>query len=33
MKKFINARIYRGHDDASEILVDNGAIARIGCSW
>ncbi|HCW05432.1 MAG TPA: cytosine deaminase [Clostridium sp.] len=29
MKKFINAVIYR-HDDASEILVDNGVIKAIG---
>lgn len=30
MKKFTNARIYRQHDDASEILVDKGAIKAIG---
>ena len=30
MKKFINARIYREHDHASEILVDKGVITQIG---
>ena len=29
MKKFTNAVIY-GHDDANEILVDNGVIKAIG---
>lgn len=29
MKKFINARLYR-HDDATEILVENGVITQIG---
>ena len=29
MKKFTNAVIY-GHDDANEILVDNGIIKAIG---
>lgn len=29
MKKFINAVIY-GHDDANEILVENGVIKSIG---
>ncbi len=30
MKKFTNARIYRGQDDTSEILVDKGVIKQIG---
>ncbi len=30
MKKFTNARIYRGRDDTSEILVENGKIKQIG---
>ena len=30
MKKFTNARIYRQHDEASEILVDKGVIKQIG---
>ena len=30
MKKFTNARIYRQHDETSEILVDNGVITQIG---
>ncbi|WP_111720435.1 cytosine deaminase [Homoserinimonas sp. OAct 916] len=30
MKKFTNARIYRQHDHASEILVDKGVITQIG---
>lgn len=30
MKKFTNARIYRQHDKASEILVDKGVIKQIG---
>ena len=30
MKKFTNARIYRQHDEASEILVDQGVIKQIG---
>ncbi len=32
MKKFTNARIYRQHDHASEILVDQGVIKQIGTS-
>ncbi len=32
MKKFTNARIYRQHDEASEILVDKGVIRQIGKS-
>ncbi|MEO7006258.1 MAG: cytosine deaminase [Terrimesophilobacter sp.] len=32
MKKFTNARIYRQHDEASEILVDEGIIKQIGTS-
>ncbi len=33
MKKFTNARIYRQHDQASEILVDEkGAIKQIGAN-
>ena len=32
MKKFTNARIYRQHDEASEILVDKGVIKQIGKS-
>jgi cytosine deaminase len=32
MKKFTNARIYRQHDDSSEILVDKGVIKQIGKS-
>jgi cytosine deaminase len=30
MKKFTNARIYRQHDEPSEILVDKGVIQQIG---
>src|SRR5690554_346306 len=30
MKKFTNARIYRQHDETSEILVDQGVIKQIG---
>ena len=30
MKKFTNARIYRQHDDTSQILVDKGVIKQIG---
>jgi cytosine deaminase len=30
MKKFTNARIYRQHDEISELLVDKGKIQRIG---
>ena len=30
MRKFTNARIYRRHEEASEILVDRGVIQRIG---
>lgn len=30
MKKFTNARIYRQHDEASEILIDKGVIKQIG---
>ncbi len=30
MKKFTNARIYRQHDEVSEILVDKGVIRQIG---
>ncbi len=30
MKKFTNARIYRQHDEASEILVEKGVIKQIG---
>ncbi len=30
MKKFVNARIYRQHDEPSEILVDKGVIQQIG---
>ena len=30
MKKFTNARIYRQHDETSEILVENGVIKQIG---
>jgi len=30
MKKFTNARIYRQHDEANEILVDKGVIKQIG---
>lgn len=30
MKKYTNARIYRQHDDASEILVEGGIIKQIG---
>ena len=30
MKKFTNARIYRQHDETSEILVDKGVIQQIG---
>ena len=30
MKKFTNARIYRQHDEISEILVDKGVITQIG---
>ena len=30
MKKFTNARIYRQHEEASEILVDKGVIKQIG---
>ncbi|MEO7072908.1 MAG: amidohydrolase family protein, partial [Rhodanobacter sp.] len=30
MKKFTNARIYRQHDEVSEILVDKGVIKQIG---
>lgn len=30
MKKFTNARIYRQHDEAREILVDKGVIKQIG---
>ena len=30
MKKFTNARIYRQHDDTSEMLVDKGVIKQIG---
>jgi cytosine deaminase len=30
MKKFTNARIYRQHDEPSEILVDTGVIQQIG---
>ena len=30
MKKFTNARIYRQHDDVSEILVEDGVIKQIG---
>ncbi len=30
MKKYINARIYRQHDDLNEILVDKGVIQQIG---
>jgi len=30
MKKFTNARIYRQHDDASDILVEDGVIKKIG---
>lgn len=30
MKKFTNARIYRKHDEVSEILVDKGVIQEIG---
>lgn len=32
MKKFTNARIYRQHDEVSEILVDKGVIKQIGKS-
>ncbi|HNP64196.1 MAG TPA: amidohydrolase family protein [Woeseiaceae bacterium] len=30
MKKFTNARIYRQHDEAQEILVDKGVIKQVG---
>ncbi len=30
MKKFTNARIYRRHDETSEILVDRGVIRQVG---
>ncbi len=30
MKKFTNARIYRQHDEVSEILVDKGVIKQVG---
>jgi len=30
MKKFTNARIYRQHEEASEILVDKGVITQVG---
>lgn len=30
MKKFTNARIYRQHGEASEILVENGVITQVG---
>ncbi len=30
MKKFTNARIYRQHEEPSEILVDKGVIRQIG---
>ena len=30
MKKFTNARIYRQHQEPSEILVDKGMIQQIG---
>ena len=32
MKKFTNARIYRQHDEPSEILVEKGVIKQIGKS-
>ena len=32
MKKFTNARVYRRHNEASEILVDRGVIKRIAKS-